>query len=334
METLRSSQDIGPVSPTACAISTEVPSHDERRNFTFVAIPVVIGLGLNEFVPSHNVFVVLLLEINREFVYQPRLQFTNAIEVIVLDAFLTKGIFLPSVGGTFVTTKVDVASREYFRHIVEHCLEEVDDFIVTDVQHVFGDTGSHTNIVGAIRVAAQLWIGSKRSHHVSRHVDFGDDFDVSFGSISHNLAQVVEGVVHATTIFRVVKELWVSTIAHKRTLTTASHLGELGIFGNLDAPTLVVGQVPVQTVHFVERHDVEDALHLIFVEEVTSNVEHISAIRQEGFVLDAKHGEIPVSLCHILGIESLGHELTQSLQTIEKTSTMSGFDFDVLFGDV
>ena len=218
--------------------------------------------------------------------HQPRLQFTNAIELIVLDALLAKGIFFPAIGRTLVTTEVNVTAGEHFCHIVEHRLEEVDDFIVTDVQHVFGNTSGHTNLVGAIGVAAQLWIGSKGSHHVSWHVDFRDDLDVSLSSISHNLAQIVEGVVHAATIFCVVKEVWICTITHKRTFTTATHLGQLGIFGNLNAPTLVIGQVPVQAVHFVERHDVEDALHLSFVEEVTSNVEHISAIRQEGFVFD------------------------------------------------
>ena len=210
-----------------------------------MTIPIVVGLGLNQFVPSHNVFVVLLLEINSEFVHQPRLQFVHAIEIIVLDALLAKGIFLPAVGGTFVTTKVDVASGEHFRHIVEHRFEEVNHLVVADVQHIFGDTSRDTNFIRAIGEATQLWIGSKGSHHVTRHVDFGDDFDVSFGSISHNLAQVIEGVIHAATIFRVVKEPTINAIAHKRAFTTASHLGEFGIFGNLDAPTLVVGQVPV-----------------------------------------------------------------------------------------
>ena len=108
---------------------------------------------------------------------------------------------------------------------------------------------------------------------------------------------------------------------------------KFGIFGNLDAPTLVVGQVPVQTVHLVERHDVENALHLVLVEEVTSNVEHISTIRQQWFVFDVKHRNVPLSLRSRLGIESLGHELTQGLQSIEEASTMRSFDFDVLFGD-
>ena len=297
-----------------------------------MTIPIVVGLGLDEFIPSHNIFVVFLLEINSEFVHQPRLQFVHAIEIIVFDTLLAKGIFLPAVGGAFVTTKVDVASGEHFCHIVQHRFEEVNHLVVADVQHISGDTSSHTNFIRAIGEATQLWIGCKCSHHVTRHVDFGDDFDVSFGSISHNLAQVIEGVIHAATIFRVVKEPTINAIAHKRAFTTASHLGEFGIFGNLDAPTLVVGQVPVQTIHLVERHDVENALHLVLVEEVTSNVEHISTIRQQRFVFDVKHRDVPLSLRSRLGIESLRHQLTQGLQSIEESSTMRSFDYNVFLG--
>ena len=50
--------------------------------------------------------------------HQPRLQFTNAIELIVLDALLAKGIFFSAIGRTLVTTEVDVATGEHFRHIV------------------------------------------------------------------------------------------------------------------------------------------------------------------------------------------------------------------------
>ena len=66
---------------------------------------------------------------------------------------------------------------------------------------------------------------------------------------------------------------------------------------------------------------------------MTSNVEHISTIRQQWFVFDLKYRDVPLSLRRCLGIESFRQQLTQGLQTIEEASTMRSFDFDVLFGD-
>ena len=56
-------------------------------------------------------------------------------------------------------------------------------------------------------VAAQFGVCCHGSYHVARQVNFGNNLDVEALGVGHDLAQVVERIVHAAAIFGVVKEL-------------------------------------------------------------------------------------------------------------------------------
>ena len=155
-------------------------------------------------------------------------------------------------------------------------------------------------------------------------VDLGEDVDVALSSVGHDLAQVVEREVHAATILGVVEELLTITVVGERAGTHGAHLGQFGIFGNLDTPALVIGEVPVEAVEFIECQDVEHLLHLVLVEEVTGHVHHEATMLKLGMVLDAHEGEAPLSAtsgaAELVREELAGEQLHQGLQGIELTT--------------
>ena len=312
----------------------QVPGHDEGLHFRGRLLPEV-GLVLgDEFVPHHDLLLILRLQELGEVFYQPGLEFFHTRKLFVLNALAAEGVVLPTVGGTFVTAEVDVLAGEHFGHVAEHGLEEVDHLVVAYVEHVVRDTGGDAHLVLLFGQAREFGIGGQSGYHVTGHIDFGHDLDVASGGVGHDLTQIGQRVVHAATVFRVVEEPGVDTVVHKRTGATATHRSEFGIFGDLDAPALVVRQVPVQAVHLVEGEHVDDALHLCLVEEVARHVEHVAAVAEQGLVVDVKSGHTPIGRGGgSAGKEGGGQQLAERLQTVEETGARRSADFYAVGGD-
>ena len=118
------------------------------------------------------------------------------------------------------------------------------------------NTSVNAHLIFLTGVAAELGVRSNCRYHVTGKVNFGDNFNVARLCISYNFAKVFLAVPHTTTVFCIVVErLSVANIAERRRANGA-HFCEFGVFGNLNAPALVVGQVPVEAVHLVECHNV------------------------------------------------------------------------------
>ena len=62
--------------------------------------------------------------------------------------------------------------------------------------------------------------------------------------------------------------------------------GQLRIAADLDPPTLIVGQVQMQSVELVEGHAVDERLYLVDRKEVTGHVEHHAAPAKARFIDD------------------------------------------------
>ena len=101
------------------------------------------------------------------------------------------------------------------------------------------------------------------------HVYLGNDVDIAVGSILHHLAYLLLGVVTAVALTVVD----VRIAPHSSARTPGTHLGEAGILLNLDAPALVVGEMPVKAVHVVQGQQVDVLLDEIDREEVSGAVQ-------------------------------------------------------------
>ena len=161
-------------------------------------------------------------------------------------------------------------------------------------------------------------------------VNLGDNLDVACLCIVNNLLEVVECVVHATAILGIVIEILSVGVA-ERSLADSTDLGQLWIFGNLHAPALVIGQVPVETVHLVENHDVENLLYLLLVEEVACDVEHVATVSKQRLVVDLNGRDCPFYIALQFACEEFAWEqLCESLQTVEVTAECRCLDYNLL----
>ena len=178
-------------------------------------------------------------------------------------------------------------------------------------------------------VTTQFGIGSHSGHHVSRHIHLGDNLNAALLGIGHNLAQVVEGVETAAAVLGVVVVFGAvgGVVEAQRTAANGTDLGQARIFGNLNAPALVVGEMPVEAVEFVDGCHVNEFLHLFFCEEMARHVEHETAVAKGGAVLDGQTGNGPFgpALAH-RSIDGHGQELAQRLECVEETRAAVGLD--------
>jgi hypothetical protein len=100
---------------------------------------------------------------------------------------------------------------------------------------------------------------------MAREVNLGNNIDITLGSITHNIAALLLSVIAA---------VWLTIVdasirADNSLLADATLLGKARERLHLEAPALIVGQVPVELVATVKRHSIEELLDHIDSEEVT-----------------------------------------------------------------
>ena len=94
------------------------------------------------------------------------------------------------------------------------------------------------------------------------HVDLRHDRDETARRMRHDVA---------------VLGLRVKAARSTADLCASANLGETGTGLDLDSPALVIREMQVQPVQLVQRHEVDEALHIASREEVPRYVEHHSA---------------------------------------------------------
>ena len=82
---------------------------------------------------------------------------------------------------------------------------------------------------------------------------------------------------------------------------------QFGIAFDFDAPSLVVGQVPVEGVELVQRQDVDEPFDILHGVEIARHVEHRPAVAEMGFVADLHDGN-PVAVDELAqGLHAVKH---------------------------
>ena len=204
-----------------------------------------------------------------------------------LEALLAECVLFPFGSGTFVAAEVDVAEGENVGELVNDIFRKLYGFGICHIDDVGRNALREPHFVGAVGVATEKFgIGS--------HCGLGVAGDVHFG---HNLHEAVAGVGHnfACIVLRVVAAVAQSVgldVAPSEHLALApcADGGETGIFLYFEAPALVFGEVPVEAVHLVARHDVDDFLHFVLTVEVSAFVEHEAAPGETRCVADVYGG--------------------------------------------
>ena len=108
---------------------------------------------------------------------------------------------------------------------------------------------------------------------MSRHIDFRNNSNETFGCIGYNFFGLFLGI---ETTDRCTVE-FTGTGSCDCFLTVGTDFGQFRIFFNLDTPSLVFGEVPVEVVDVVHGQDVDDFFQVVYREIVTAYIDHETA---------------------------------------------------------
>ena len=307
-----------------CAAAGGHPAINRGTGFLHqLEVGAFLGHG---FVPNRDL-ATFRPQIGADFVDEVGLQLTIRGEVQALVHLLALLVVLPCRGGAFVTADVNILRGEDVHQFVEDVLHEAHRFRVGHVEHVGKHPTPRLHTVRAARIAGELRIGGHGGREVTGHVDFGDHLDVTFGGVGHDVfqlcARVVVGAVGAICP--------VGTMLHGGDVGVGRHgtdAREARIFLHLPAPTLVFGEVEVELVEFVHRHEVEHALDLVDAEKVAGHVEHEAAVGEARAVGDGQTGQfIARDGCIVhTGGDTGGQHLVETGESIEEAGGRGGFD--------
>ncbi len=124
-----------------------------------------------------------------------------------------------------------------------------------------------------------------------RHLDLGYDGDISFIGITQYFSDVILCVKPAVGGFFAgflgfAFGPWIAFMINP----PGSDAGKLRVFFNLDAPPVIIAEMPVEGIHFIHGQQIDILLDEFLGEKVAGNVEMHSAVLKPGVVMDLETG--------------------------------------------
>ena len=246
---------------------------------------------------------------------------------------LALGVVLPGRGGRLVTADVEHLAGEQRCDFRKDVLGELNGALVGHVEHVGADTAGGPHAVRAAGVTAELGIGSHGGSQVAGHLDLGHNGDVERLGVGHHVLDFLLRV-EVGSVLLVGPVLAVLEVGVPRVAARGGHGGQFGVLLHLDAPALVVRQVPVEMVHLVVGHQAEHLLDFIDREEVAAHVEHEASVGEARRVVDGDERQRVVRRSVLLFEQHVGGQhLLDALQAVEEAHGRRGFERDAGGGD-
>ena len=149
----------------------------------------------------------------------------------------------------------------------------------------------------ALRLACAgvLWVSGKRSSGVARHFNLRNYIYKTCACITHDVLDFILGVKAAIACFVVGARLGGVMIFYSGVAPSA-YFGQKWILFNFNAPTLVIGKVPMQGVEFVICHQVNKALDFIDREKMSRHIEVQAAPLKLRVVFDEAFGKTQLAI--------------------------------------
>ena len=229
--------------------------------------------ALERLVPPNHL-AAKLVEVLLGMAYEKTLQaFLGRVAAVGLQVFrcnarLTLRAALPHGFRTLVAAYVYILRREECHHLVKHIVDEMERFVIAHTQHTVRHAPLLPHLVGPSG-AAQFGVGGQGGLHVAGHVNLGYDGDVAFGSVAHNVLDVLLCVIPAIGCAVILA----AVVSDDGLGASCANLGQERILLYFDAPPLVVGQMPMETVDVVQRQYVDKTSHRVGRHKVARHVE-------------------------------------------------------------
>lgn len=148
---------------------------------------------------------------------------------------------VPFVLAGFVPADMDEGAGEEVDDLGQNVFHEVEGRLLR-VEDVGADPPAVADLDLARGEVAEFGVGGDGGGHVTRHIDFGDEFDSAVCSEGHDSADVVLGEEATIRRFVVVAGLG-GLVSDDCAGADGADGGEAGVFFDFDAPALIVGEV-------------------------------------------------------------------------------------------
>ena len=236
------------------------------------------------------------------------------------DARLRERARLPLILHRLVAAGVDPVTGEERQHFGQHVLHEVDGRV-----RRIEDVGVHAPVREDLELlagVAEPGIRGDRGLRVPRHLDFRHDRDEARLGVGDDLADVVLRVEAAVrnVVVDPLRRVRIRALgADERLAPPRSHRREQRILLDLDAPSLIVGQMPVKAVQLMEGEEVDVFLDEFLGHERARHVEVGAAPREARpiFDRDCRHG--PRDLGSRRGAKNVGRqELSERFDGVKR----------------
>ena len=250
--------------------------------------------------------------------YEPSLQLILGLEPQRAHARLRGRRVPPLALRGFVPADVHELEGEQRKHLVEDALVEAQRCLGrAERVRVYAPARTDLEAVRELGVAERV-VSRDRRRAVAGQLDLGHHVDVQVGGEGHDRADLFLGV-EPTVGHAVVHG---AVAAHGRRLAPRADFRQPRITLDLDTPTLVLGQVPVEDVEFGRRHALEQALDLLHVVEVAPHVQHHPAPTKARLVGELEGRERAAVEGHraLVGgdLERDRQHLAQALESVEE----------------
>src|SRR6516164_3456229 len=158
-----------------------------------------------------------------------------------------------------------------------------------------------------------------RRTEVSRNFNLRHEHNVSGQRVSHELVNLRLRVeVRAINLAVAV----VAVAAFGRLFAHRTDFGEARVLFDFDAPALVVGQMELQAVVFVTRHELDELFQVIRWKKMPRGIQQESAPLEARIVLYLARSKLP------FGFTGRENELSECLRAIEESMLRGCGDFD------
>ncbi len=273
---------------------------------------ILQGAAVQDLIPADDGLAVLLEEVANTL-HEEGLELLDVLETEHLHKVLAVLALTIHILRGLVAADVVVRRREEFEQFREHILQELESAGSRSIE-VLPDAPAGFHLIAALGEAAQLRISGNGGGAVAGDFHLRNHGHAPPAGILHDLADVVLGVESA------VRNAVAYPAVERRLLAPGTDFGEARILVDLDAPSLVLGQMPVEHILLVHCHQVDELHHLLLGEEIAPGVEQEAAVGKFRLVFNLAAGSLPLDFLHGSVRENLGRkQLQEGLQSVEST---------------
>ena len=207
------------------------------------------------------------------------MQFFHILVALLLHQRLTFIALRPIVEHHFITTYINIWRREKVRQLLDDIFDNAVVAFFSYTPHIVEFTTSR-RLIGMC-TTSHITKDSRGRKCMSRKVKFRNNHHVPLLGISYQLFHLLLSIV--TTISFRTREIG---RRNQFILTSPSPFtSQFRILLDFDSPTVVIGQMQMKLIEFMERHPVDVSFQIIQFEKGSRYIEHESTITETRCIL-------------------------------------------------